>query len=58
MLSSSSSSSMIRFGQSKDYFASRKNKVPFSMAIARKWGTHALVFSQTLEHGNSKTEIR
>ena len=24
----------------------------------RKWGTHARVFSQTLAHGNSKTEIR
>ena len=23
-----------------------------------KWGTHARVFSQTLEHGNSMNEIR
>ena len=26
--------------------------------IYRKFGTHALVFSRTLEHGNSKNEIR
>ena len=25
---------------------------------SRKWGTHSLVFSQTLAHGNSKIEIR
>ena len=34
-----------------------KKEVPFGMAIG-KLGTHARVFSQTLGHGNSKTEIK
>ena len=44
------------FGQSKDYFASRKKgTIQYGY---RKLGTNAEVFSQTLAHGNRKNEIR
>ena len=42
-----------RLFEIKDHLDSRK-KVPFSMAIARKGGTHARVFSQTLAHGTAR----
>ena len=45
-----------RSGQNKDYFASRKAST--IQYVCRKWGINARVFTQTLAHGNSRTEIR
>ena len=45
-----------RFGQSKDYFASRKKARTIQCDYRKR--THTRVFSQTLAHGNSQNEIR